>query len=428
MAAATEALASQLGPDSQPETEGWGSQRWGSSAHDARAVAYAREIREWLVGRVGKPLKTGRIDPQAPTRLKYPRIMSWWMFEGRRYQGLEGSLATNWNLVDQRARRLFSSYNPKWRRVGAPEGETDWVATAFHSLTSPRPVYVSRASSTGLKEEEHQALVQWLGWIHRRWAAYVGAVGVPEGSQTQLPWRPLPEALQEEPDSRLLKRWAHTAKRSRWPLLRNVVAESLRCAIEPQELDQLPLPTDRAQLFELLCMVRILDAVTGTPEHVRWIDHRVNKNTVELPDVRYHYQYSLGQARVLATAEFDGGLREAVKGYDVAIPERADGWLEFRETRNEFRGILVEAKSGAQAPDATLHQLKCYRAALSDQPDSAGRLLVWGIVEEPWSKKQDCAGPAGTFDPPLSESPTDLWIFSTANEIHRIAHQVFASK
>ena len=54
-----------------------------------------------------------------------------------------------------------------------------------------------------------------------------------------------------------LRQWAHVTRRSRWPLLRDVVAETLRTVFEPDALDHVPLPTDHATLFELLCLVRI---------------------------------------------------------------------------------------------------------------------------------------------------------------------------
>ncbi len=59
------------------------------------------------------------------------------------------------------------------------------------------------------------------------------------------------------------------ARRSRWPLLREVVAETFRAAVEPESIDRLPLPSGRDALFELLCAVRILDSLAGPSQQLR---------------------------------------------------------------------------------------------------------------------------------------------------------------
>jgi len=105
----------------------------------------------------------------------------WWMFEGKQYGMLQGTLAASWSQVDHQVRRLLTTYNPVWRSVAAPEGETDWVATAFASATASRRVFVSRASHAGLGDLERQALLGWLEWITRCWLDYTAELGPPEG-------------------------------------------------------------------------------------------------------------------------------------------------------------------------------------------------------------------------------------------------------
>ena len=77
-----------------------------------RADAYAKEIRSWLLARLAKLRNVGAVERVGPTSLPQ-RALYWWIFEGRRYPWLESSLATAWNLIDQHARRLLTTYNPK---------------------------------------------------------------------------------------------------------------------------------------------------------------------------------------------------------------------------------------------------------------------------------------------------------------------------
>jgi hypothetical protein len=292
--------------------------------------------------------------------------------------------------------------------VSVPEGETDWIATAFASITAIQPLFVSRASQVGLSRSEQQALLGWQGWISRRWQDYVKDVGPPQDYPGELPWQ---VGLQVGPEPRLqqLRRWAHTAKRSRWPLLRNVVAESIRCSLEPQELDQLPLPSDHATLFELICMVRIVNAVEDQPSFIRWLDASVNNNSVRLSNLIFHTQYHLQRQEVLVTYEFDHGLRESIRRYGLSVPQIVDGLLLFDRPRCGFSAVLVESKSGGQHPDASFYQLKCYRAALKRK--ISGRFLVWGITESmPTNAYHGLVGEERDID-------GDLWVFCSADQI-----------
>ena len=375
--------------------------------------AYRQEILAWLLGRLAKGPTTGRVPLQPPAQLPETPIRAWWIFEGKRYRGLDGPLSANFGAIDRQARRLLSSFSPVRRVVESPEGETDWIASTFHTLTSGRRTYVSRASGVGLNGDEKDALLGWLEWLRAGWLDYASSVGTPEGIPAEVPWQPrqLPISYQEIPN---LRRWAHTAKRSRWPLLRNVAAESLRAVLEPQSLDRLPLPSQPDVLFEILCLVRILRVFEPNPTHIRWLDLATGQNEVHLPGLKYSFQHSLARAEVLSTSEFGTDLRDAMDFYGLGVPTRADGLLRFSEPRAGFQAILVEVKSGSQSPDAAIYQLKCYRAALRKafpQP-----IVVWGIVEQEWRESATSGGSYATSLPPAHPNG-DRWICSTADDI-----------
>jgi hypothetical protein len=73
--------------------------------------------------------------------------------------------------------------------------------------------------------------------------------------------------------------------------------------------------------------------------------------------------------------------------------------------------MLIEAKSGRETYGAAVHQLKCYRAALSRK--IPGPLIVWGITEEGdakhWEEHEKPQVPA--------QASQDLWLFSPASAI-----------
>lgn len=132
-----------------------------------------------------------------------------------------------------------------------------------------------------------------------------------------------------------LRRWTHAARRSRWPILRNVVAETLRPTFEPAALDSIPLPTDRPTIFELLCLVRIADCLAGRPDELRWLDLETAHNTLKLPGVTCWYQQGLGRATVLGCPDYGHGLAEAAEVFGLPFigstrPAGTDGDREPR--------------------------------------------------------------------------------------------------
>jgi hypothetical protein len=371
------------------------------------AAQYESEIRSYLLGRLS-PKRTIGVIPLYSSALPTPPIFRWWLFEGKRYRGLTKPLALEWDTIDRQARWLARTHNPYWRDLPFPEGDVDWMATAFASATSAVPRYVCRTSMTGLNDDEASALAGWREWIGSHWKRYVADLGAPAGAPDTVPWTIRDE---NDYDDRLLKRWALSATRSRWPLLRNIVAETLRSAFEPQLLSQLPLPSEPATLFELVCLVRILRSLEPEPATLRWLDLDAGRNTIVLPGLTCHFQHSIGREVVLATTEFSPALREAIARHAVRIPQRIDALILFERPRRGFRGLLMEMKSGDQEYDRALHQLKCYRAALGS--NLPGPFIVWGITETgdsgSWVRQEAPALPV--------KGAEDLWLFSPASVI-----------
>jgi hypothetical protein len=159
-------------------------------------------------------------------------------------------------------------------------------------------------------------------------------------------------------------------------------------------------------------MVRILRFFDAEPSFIRWMDAS-SGNKVRLPGLTYRTQHNLSRDHVLSTYEFDHGLRDAFASAGIRAPARVDGWLTFDEPRAGFHGILVEAKSGSQGPEAAVYQLKAYRAALQRQHPV--RLLVWGVTE---SEFESPASDRDRFAP--SGDGQDHWVFSDARQISQV--------
>jgi hypothetical protein len=332
------------------------------------------------------------------------RVQLWWLLEGKQFPLIGGSLSRCWSEVLKQARRLLAVHSPADQSVQVPEGEIDWVSSALQRITSGRTEFRVRASRTGLSDDERTALAEWTDWIGRKWAEYVASVGVIADVGVEPIAKPGPDRI---------KWWAHIAGRSRWPLLRHVVTGSLRVFLEEDvELDAIPLPTEHWRLFELLCMVRVLRTLEDFPRTIRWLDASLG-NAIHAGGCKVSMQHR-PRHPVLDTNEFAPELRAAIDRHDVRVPTLIDVLLEFNAPRARFAGLLIEAKSGAQGPEASIPQLRAYRAALRAQ--GSGRLLVWGIVETSWP----------WVAPPREElaGDTDVWVFSDADHIGRVLADV----
>ncbi len=332
---------------------------------------WKRELLDWLLGRLSKQKSAGDIAPHTDNLVHRP-IALWWMLEGKRYGFLDGAIAQNWPSVAAHVRSLLATYNADWRESERPLGEVDWTRTMTRAVGSTRPLYVSQASRAGLLDEERAALLGWAAWISDEWRQYAAEFALPDMSATS----DLPKSGRDAGTP--LQRWAHVARRSKWPFLRFVVAESLRVLLEPQELDQLPLPADRPTLFELLCLKRIAQSLVPDAARIRWLTNS-GDNEIQVGPLRCQFQRSLGRERVLAYGGYEPELAEAIRSFDVSVPARTDVWVRFGSPINGFEGILVEAKSGTQEYGAAVEQLRVYRNTI--RAHSRGRLLVWGITE-----------------------------------------------
>jgi hypothetical protein len=379
--------------------------------------SWVAEIRDYLLGRLSAKARIQDIPPAPAATLTHPPIRRWWTFEGKRYSSLGGTLASSWDTVLARAQRLEQTFNPRLRLTDRADGTVDWARTLARGPLRLQSEFVVRSSGIGLDENEHAALHGWATWISNEWFEYTSANGVGD----RLNWRTFQVGSENVISANRLRRWAHTARRSRWAFLRDVVAESLRPVIEPSELDRIPLPADPPTLFELLCLVRIARELAPVPRDLRWLNHEISANILHLDGVRVFYQQSLPKDAVLATSEYRGSLASAVDIFGVRAPQTIDIAFDFDRTRAGFDGLIVEAKSGGQQYGAAVPQLRVYRAARPRPPLS--RYIVWGVVEKP-------DGPETTSEQvrralSVGRPIEDVWIFSGADAIATVLHTVF---
>jgi hypothetical protein len=330
-------------------------------------------------------------------------------------------LQQHWRDLLREGMALLKTFNPGWRLSDRPEGMVDWGRTLARLPVGARQEYVIQSSHVGLTAPERAALLGWARWISAEWRAY--------RERYQEPWKhelkPLLVAAGAAdlpvPADDALRSWLHIARRSRWPLLRNVVAESMRAVLEPQDVESVPLPASRETLFELFCLVSVLKAFVPRPDALRWVDRECTNNRIELDAITVTYQKTLSSDAVLASSEFADGLADAHRKFVISPPNRIDLHVKVRGAPAEkLQGIVIECKSGQQAFAAAVPQLKVYRAAVPRGAEE--RLLVWGIVEQPadltdaqlsWMKQQ------------RDETNHDVWAFSSVDNVERVLEEVF---
>jgi hypothetical protein len=378
------------------------------SVSESPAKRWAQEIRDYLLGRFSSKAATHPLQHLQTTEFPDPPVRRWWTFEGKRYAGLDGPLAANWSWIIQNAWKLLETFNPRLRLSDRLEGAVDWPQTLARGPRLFRAEYVLRSSGVGLTEEEVALLRGWVRWIDKEWAEYTQSVGI----ENTLDWRNFAADVEGPFSIEWLRRLAHTARRSRWPLLRGVVSETVRPILEPEELDRIPLPSDEAKLFELLCLVRIASCIASPPRELRWMT-KATDNTITLDGARIYYQQSLDREIVLATYAHDGPLAPALDLFEVRAPKFVDLAFDFETKRSGFDGLIVEAKCGAQQYEHTVSQLRAYRAA---RPRRQGqRYLVWGIIENPGRPDRSLAELRAMFA--AADRSADVWVFSSADAI-----------
>jgi hypothetical protein len=379
--------------------------------------AWADEVRAYLVGRLSKSARAHHVRHARSDGHMTDAIRRWWVLEGKRYPALGGALAEHFCRVRAMVEQLASSFNPRQRLSERPDGEVDWPLTLLRRGGGRGDDYVVRGSSTGLDQAEHAALAGWFSWIQSEYSRHAQAFGLSSDCFERQPAADVPM-----PPERLRK-WALVTRRSRWPLLRGVVAESLRPYFEDEELERIPLPSDPTKLFELLCLVRIARHFVPQPRAIRWLDAEASSNTARFDDLACTYQEPLDRTRVLQTPDYASGLADAVQAFGVRIPKYIDVAVDFAFPIRGFAGVLVEAKSGSQAYHAAVAQLRTYRAARRRTRE--GRYLVWGVVKEP-------CGPASTVEAvkhmlDVARDDEDVWVFSTADDIPLVLDTVFGA-
>jgi len=386
---------------------------------DTIEKVWGDEIRDFLLGRMSKNRAAVRLPGPHTTMLDHPPIRRWWIFEGKYYSSIGGTLARRLGEALRLARLMERTFNPRLKLSEHVDGSVDWGATLARGPAGPIPEYVLRSSGVGLGEEERNALRGWLGWIADQSGIYRDSWTFP-GQQEDLDalWLTA-EAMEVDgaPTIEQLRRWSHAARRSRWPLLRDLVAESFRTMLEPEVLDQVPLPTERARLFEILCLVRIAKCLPGIPKDLRWLDNEMGQNTLHLPGVTCRYQMNLPWENVRTTVFYAGGLSEAAEVFDLPARHAVDLLFEFDKPMNGLDGILIEAKSGGQGFSAAVEQLRIYRAAHQRRPGS--RWVVWGIVEAP-AGGPPTAGQVQWLETAVGKNGGDVWTFSGADYIPQI--------
>jgi len=376
---------------------------------------WAEEIRDFLLGRLAAGPQPVSLPAPVTHEFKTVPIAHWWIFEGKFYDLLAGTLAARFAEILLMARRLDSTFNPRLRLSDRPDGEVDWGQTLARGAYRPGSDFVVRSSGTGLDEAERAALRGWVRWLESEWLEYARTIRV----DTVLDSGGFGDDFAGPFTLERLRRWAHVARRSRWPLLREVVAESLRPLLEPDEMDRIPLPSDPAKLFELLCLVRIARHFVPRPKELRWLDLH-SRNALRIDELSCRYQQSLGTSDVLGAPDYCGALAEAILTFDVGIPKYVDIAFDFEEPVNGFHGLIVEAKSGTQQYRDAVAQLRTYRGA---RPRRVGsRYLVWGIVQGPVAPD---ASPERVAKVASSGAADDVWIFSSANGIGTVLNTLF---
>jgi hypothetical protein len=395
----------------------------GSPKQQELAVDYQREISEYLLGKLSKNKTTKSLRQSQAYIYSDCPIFDWWIFEGKSYAGWPLPLSHSWDHVIRLSEQMLRVLSPRWLATDAPEGEVDWVRTANRQATRCTPAFVCRTSAMGLSEQEKAVVRIWQSWIAHRWYNYTKAFGIPTGARAKLPWPCDPAWSWQEQG---LRRAAQTARRSRWPLLRNLIAESLRSMIEPDHISKLVLPQEHSQLFEIVCLVRTLRAMYPEDSMVRWLNRYETQtadqvgNRIVFPQLQVTYQKWFAKKDIFQDGNLSAQLFDGVKRHEVELPRQADIVVQFAQQNREFNGILMEVKSGQQSYKDCVFQLQSYAQALPR--NRHGKWLIWGIVEfaQPVTEHQ-----LESLSKEIRCFPDrDLWVFSAASDIQRILHHL----
>lgn len=366
---------------------------------------------------------TEPLEDRVESWLAAPYV-GWWVFEGLVFPFTRRPLAASWPELVAEADRLLRTWNPRVRIVDRPEGRVDWERTlALGPPAYPRE-YVTTTSGVGLRDDERTALLGWAGWLLSLWVAWCKRVELPASqcsqSEVLVAWLGSQAGqVQRQPDDTMLTRWAFVARRSRWPLLREVVAPTLWAALHPeQEVDRVPLPGTRDVLFQLYAAVCVARVLRPSPRALRWL-HRAEEASpggrIDDGDLSLEYEVWLPEASVARAPLFPPAAIAGLSRHGVAIPRRVDVLLSLRDPTSRFQAILIEVKSGLRSPDECIFQLLAYRQALAER--YPGRVLVWGMGESiAWRCREEMLDGLAH----AAAGADDVWVFSTPEEAGRI--------
>lgn len=380
---------------------------------DPKTAEYRAEIVNFLLGRV-QPTRTTTALLPATARLTDGPTLWWWILEGQSHALLEGALLTRLDDVVRRARRLLGVFSQRDRVLSRPEGRVRWLDSALASVGSMQPRYVCEVATAGLAKPERAALIGWCDWLANGVDGFIDLLDAPTKKAIARPLevlRRLGAPAHGAHDAALRVRWAHAARRSRWPLLRTVVADSIRCESEAIRVTNLPLPADRATVFELLCLVRALKAIEPAPQRVRWLVQ--GHNQVRLDGLRATFQRSFHGQALQAAMQLSPVAGAAMQAFAVRQPKITDLIVHFDTPRNGFDGVLIEAKSGGVQYRHAVWQLQIYRRAL--EAIRPRRMLVMGVCENP---KQGRLTPAQvSWLQAEAKTAGDVWAFAGPADI-----------
>ena len=333
--------------------------------------------------------------------------LTWWMFEGKSYVGLDGSLSGNWEVLAQEVARLRAHFNPRLRLVDHPMEPIDWTRTYARSGGATPREFVAQSTGIGISDAEWAALCGWSVWLCQVWAPFAATWNKRDaGHETFLSetedlrrsgLAPMNEALRLQ--------WLRTALRSRWPLLRNVVAETLKCLEQDETLDKVPLPKGKEQVFELLGMVRLIKVFQPAPPYLHWLT-KPSGQALRFAEGTFDCHNSWSREAVVQAAYQDEGLPSAMKQFDLRVHCRPDLLCRFTPAKRGFAGMIVEFKSGKQGFSDALHQLRMYRETRKAQ--DSGRLILWGMVEQETGISEE----RRTWLREQVESQEDIWVFT----------------
>lgn len=379
------------------------------------------EILSYLLGRPSTSEGTYAL-PRALEPV--PDALTWWMFKGKRFEGLDQALGASWENITEEIKRLRQMFSPRLRVVDHAVEPVDWMKTYLRSGGNRPREFVVQSSGMGVSQLEWDSLCAWCAWITPVWSAHAQAWG-PSTSSGHAAF------LEETGDMRLRglphmdgefrKKWLRITMRSRWPLLRNIVAESLKCMEVDETIDRVPLPKTRSDVFELLGMVRLIRLFQPDPLDLGWLAKNTG-HTLSFPNGTFNCKTFWNRQAVIDHAYGEGGLPGAMRHYNLRVHCQPDLLCSFTADNGGFTAMIVEFKSMALKFSDALHQLRMYRAAAKAQGHGLGRLILWGIVENETSLSNE----RRAWLREQVKGSDDIWVFTRPdlNELEAVLHDL----